>query len=336
MCSCSRGYSGAACKHQAAVAKAFNICSVNLAPYYSKEARKTFADLAMGGGGGGGSLWLQSFMQTCEVQAMQINSSEPADADKPEAIDSGGENISSSLGSTAEEMDYDGADSLTEQIENFRTSIREIEEDLVVRVREADHNFISGLCKFITTYRKMQKSSHAPTSTIAYALHTFGRPDSKSLIGRTTYISTTFKYAFHILIGIVRSQGRKGRYIKTNAGGIKRRHAGISKGSKMAPQGRPTKRKIGAQELPLPAGPKNLIASPTSLIIVDVSTLTFIGLGITLQLCQSSVVPLCQCFVCLLHARRRVVCLHLDAVSEWKGLMNACHGVSRISVFMCV
>ena len=48
-------------------------------------------------------------------------------------------------------MDYDGPDSLTEQIENFRTSIREIEEDLVVRVREADHNFISGLCKFITT-----------------------------------------------------------------------------------------------------------------------------------------------------------------------------------------
>lgn len=49
VCSCSRGFNGAACKHQAAVAKAFNVCSVNLAPYYSKEARKTSADLAMGG-----------------------------------------------------------------------------------------------------------------------------------------------------------------------------------------------------------------------------------------------------------------------------------------------
>ena len=193
VCSCSRGYSGAACKHQAAVAKAFNICSVNLAPYYSKEARKMFADLAMGG-----KSMATEFYADLRSPS-HANSSEPADADKPEAIDSGGENISSSLGTTAEEMDYDGADSLTEQIENFRTSIREIEEDLVVRVREADHNFISGLCKFITTYRKMQKSSHAPTSTIAYALHTFGRPDSKSLIGRT-YISTTFKYAFHIVI----------------------------------------------------------------------------------------------------------------------------------------
>jgi len=42
VCSCSRGFDRAACKHRATVAKAFNVCSVNLAPYYvlkgSKEA----------------------------------------------------------------------------------------------------------------------------------------------------------------------------------------------------------------------------------------------------------------------------------------------------------
>ena len=48
VCSCSKGFNGAACKYQAAVAKVFNVCTVNLAPYYSKEARKMFADLAMG------------------------------------------------------------------------------------------------------------------------------------------------------------------------------------------------------------------------------------------------------------------------------------------------
>ena len=32
VCSCSRGCNGAACKHQAAVAKVFKICPVNLAP----------------------------------------------------------------------------------------------------------------------------------------------------------------------------------------------------------------------------------------------------------------------------------------------------------------
>ncbi len=50
ICSCSLGNTGAPCKHQAAVARTFNICSVNLAPFYSKEARQRFAILAMGGG----------------------------------------------------------------------------------------------------------------------------------------------------------------------------------------------------------------------------------------------------------------------------------------------
>ena len=64
-------------------------------------------------------------------------------------------------------MDCDGPDQLDEQIENFHASLREI-DDIIMRVKEADHNFISGFCKFISTYTKMRKSSHAPTSTIAY------------------------------------------------------------------------------------------------------------------------------------------------------------------------
>ena len=32
---------------------------------------------------------------------------------------------------------------------------------------------------------KMQKSSYAPTSTILYAFHNFGRPDRKSVMSRT-------------------------------------------------------------------------------------------------------------------------------------------------------
>ena len=74
-------------------------------------------------------------------------------------------------------MDYN--DTLEEQVYTFRGCIREIEEDILARVREADPNFFSGLCKFISTYRKMQQSSHAPNSTIAYTFHNFGRPDSK-------------------------------------------------------------------------------------------------------------------------------------------------------------
>ena len=48
ICLCSLGNSGAPCKHQGAVARKFNICSVNLAPFYSQKARQAFAILAVG------------------------------------------------------------------------------------------------------------------------------------------------------------------------------------------------------------------------------------------------------------------------------------------------
>ena len=48
-----------------------------------------------------------------------------------------------------------------------------------------------------------------------------------------------------MFIGFVWSHGRKGQYIKTNGGRIERRLAGLPRGSKMAPQGWPKKRKIG-------------------------------------------------------------------------------------------
>ena len=48
ICSCSKGSTGAACKHQAAVAKEFNVSSVNIAPIHSKEARMRYAVLATG------------------------------------------------------------------------------------------------------------------------------------------------------------------------------------------------------------------------------------------------------------------------------------------------
>ena len=123
-------------------------------------------------------------MQTCEAHASHINSTIHAATERPGNEKSVTE--SSNVESTLDEsdirctlMDYDEPDTLEEKINTFRGSIREIEEDILTRVREADPNFISGLCKFISTYKKMQKSSYAPNATIAYAFHNFGRPDSK-------------------------------------------------------------------------------------------------------------------------------------------------------------
>ena len=182
VCSCSKGFNGAACKHQAAVAKAFNVCTVNLAPYYSKEARKMFADLAMGKKSMATEFYADLRSPThANSSALAENTDNSANssalAENTENADH--ENDCSSLDPTSDNMDCDGPDPLEEQIENFHASLREIEDDIIMRVKEADRNFISGLCKFISTYTKMRKSSHAPTSTIAYTFHNFGRSDSQ-------------------------------------------------------------------------------------------------------------------------------------------------------------
>ena len=44
--------------------------------------------------------------------------------------------------------------------------------------------------------------------------------------------------------GFVQARGHTGRYIKTNSTGIRRRRKGLPRGTKQAPQGRPTKRPL--------------------------------------------------------------------------------------------
>ena len=50
---------------------------------------------------------------------------------------------------------------------------------MVHRLEGGDHNMISGVSAFIRTYKNMIKSSPAPSATIAYSLHMFGKADSK-------------------------------------------------------------------------------------------------------------------------------------------------------------
>ena len=76
---------------------------------------------------------------------------------------------------------------------------------------------------------------------------------------RCTYLNThihgdiSLSLRGFLSTGIVWSQGRQGRYIRTNSTGIRRRRSGVPRGTKMAPQGRPIKRRHGAQDLPMKA-----------------------------------------------------------------------------------
>ena len=49
-CSCSVGQTGAACRHQAAIAKQYNIASLNIVPIHCRETRQLCAIIARGSG----------------------------------------------------------------------------------------------------------------------------------------------------------------------------------------------------------------------------------------------------------------------------------------------
>ena len=122
VCSCSKGFYGAGCKHQATVAKVFNVCTVNLAPYYSKEARKIFADLALGEKSMATEFYAD---QQSPTHAISSALAENTDNSENGAYH---ENDCSSLEPTSDNMDCDGRDPLEEQIENFHASLREIDD----------------------------------------------------------------------------------------------------------------------------------------------------------------------------------------------------------------
>ncbi len=146
-CSCSRGSDGGACRHQAAIAREFNICSINLPPFHSKETRHTFAVLAMGE---------DHTMKTDFYAELRMsNSSQQCAMDvlNKDALATETNSPSDLLATpTLEDRSLlEGVDPLEKQLSSFRDSLHEVEEDMIERVREGDHNYISGLIKFISS-----------------------------------------------------------------------------------------------------------------------------------------------------------------------------------------
>ena len=87
---------------------------------------------------------------------------------------------------------------------------------LLDRVKQGDHSFILSLDsnKFLISHKAMQKSSLAPTPSISYALHNFGRPDREfqALLYCVSFLPVNLTLL--LPIGFVWSQGRRGRYIQ--------------------------------------------------------------------------------------------------------------------------
>ncbi len=175
MCSCSTGFTGAACIHQAAIAKKFQLPCVNVAPMHSKEARHTFAIIARGEHYTRG---IEFYVDLQEVCNSQIDSSGFTSTKEESRNIKGTSNGVESLSfSTEDTLEFSKDDNFCkdndEWVQTYKAPLTEILEDLPDRLMDGDHN---GIKKFIKSYKQMQ-TSQAPDSAIAYPLHNFGKSD---------------------------------------------------------------------------------------------------------------------------------------------------------------
>ena len=145
ICSCPTGCTGAACRHQAAVAKHYQLVTVNIAPVHSKEARKLYAIIARG-----------------EENTQDI----AFYGDLTECIPTANKQTDDKHTDDKQTDDKKTDDKQTEgkQINTYKESLYSIADDLTSRLMEGDHNLKSGVGKFIQQYNRMTKS-HAPNPT---------------------------------------------------------------------------------------------------------------------------------------------------------------------------
>lgn len=179
VCSCIKGCAGAACKHQAAVAKNFSIPAVNIPPFHAKEARQLYAILATGQ-----SKEMKFYNDLREESSEEDiqNDTESKDNEKIDDSDNDTNDYFSTSHSATLNTSNNSLDSTkltSKETEDIKLALHNIVNDITERLNEGDQNMTSGVRKFIKSYTYMQHSSFAPTATISYALHNFGKPDSK-------------------------------------------------------------------------------------------------------------------------------------------------------------
>ena len=177
ICSCAIGLTGAACKHQAAVAKHFKLATVNVAPVHSKECRQLFAIIARGKENTQDIQFYADLIDSDHATTVSTNQGSEHATNGDTSINNG--TMDCDLHAEEEESVEHKDDSWTNHIVNtYKGPLYDIVEDLTERLMEGDHNLISGVTKFIKQYKAMIKSL-APNSMLAYALHNFGKSDSK-------------------------------------------------------------------------------------------------------------------------------------------------------------
>ena len=224
-CTCTvgrTGYpSGEPCKHQHSVANKYNLTAPTLLPYFNGEGRYLHAVIALGYAKAGDKSFYAGMTEEILPSIPQGHIPQETN-DATMDIDSGHGNTDDG------EENLDLMLSMLEEHNNLQHEVIALGntfiEDVQERIKQVDIHYLSGLKKFFTTYLDMVTSTEPTTSAtpkLASLLHTY--------FSQQTSLSQ-------------KVAGTRHMHVQPTA--ISRRREGISKGSKLAPNGRPPKRPL--------------------------------------------------------------------------------------------
>ncbi len=212
------GYpSGEPCKHQHSVANKFNLIAPNLIPYFNGEGRYLHALIAIGRDKvGDKSFYVGMRELSTETRAVEneLNMNPETSMNLETSYDSGEENLTIAVDIMMQQ------ETLQEEVISLGNSFI---QDMQDRMQQVEIQYLTGLKKFFTVYLdtvEKTEPTNSATPRLASLLHTYFSPQLSS------------------------GQVAGTRHMKVQPTAISRRRAGISKGSKLAPSGRPPKRSL--------------------------------------------------------------------------------------------
>ena len=226
-CTCTvgrTGYpSGEPCKHQHAVANKFKLIAPNLLPYFNGEGRYLHGLIALGQDRVGDKSFY--FGMKDKIPPPSLQGSTPIDCTEIP------DDTNTMMDTETDGMEHDGVQNLDlmlsvmEEQEKLKQGVLTLgmafTEDVQERMKQMDVQYLTGLKNFFTVYMDTVTNTEpavSATPKLASLLHTYFSPQPS----------------------LTQVAGTRRMHVQPTA--ITRRREGISKGSKMAPSGRPPKR----------------------------------------------------------------------------------------------
>ena len=264
-CTCTIGFTGSPtgelCKHQAAVAKKYNLRLPNMVPYFSTEGRHSYAILALGIKNAGDQSFYVDILGKTKVQVSADENDTKTDDIICTSSDIIIENDTSTIGNDEIlAVDSDAsADLVSEESSDTKLQMHvtdlmtDFVKDTSACILSKDIQYLTGLQKFLEHYASIINKTE-PNASATPMLSNF-------LHNITKQIKPEDKCKPVCLVGGVRKMS-----VQPTA--ISRRRLDLPRGSQKVPAGRPPLKRMNSGDLQMqPKRGKILKHKPHKLII---------------------------------------------------------------------